>query len=91
MKKLNPYTKSLSILQGLKKEYPNQSLGQHLSTALADYPDLWSISDKEILFALEKYQTEKDMNIATDDDIQSIYRDGLNITNPSFWDDEEDL
>lgn len=86
-KKANYYTKILSVLQDLHKDYPNQTIGQHLAGALSEYPDLWSVPDKEILFALEKYQLEKDNNIASDTDVEKIYKEGLDL-NTIF--DEED-
>lgn len=86
-KKPNLYTKALSILQILHKDYPNQTLGQHLSGALGEYKDLWSIPDKEVVFALERYQLEKDNNIISDADVDKIYREGLNLN--TIFDDED--
>jgi hypothetical protein len=58
MRKTNHYNKALKLLQELHTEYPNHGIGQHITTALADYGDFWGISDKEFCFALEKYQSE---------------------------------
>lgn len=93
MKKLNYYNKAVHILQELKKDFPNETLGQHLSTAFADYPDTWSLSDKEVLFALEKYQLEKDNQYLGETYVDKIYNDGLNIDNPNFFnvDEEEEF
>lgn len=90
MKKTNYYNKVLSVLQDLKKDYPNQTLGQHLGTALSDYSDLWPLSDSEIFHALEKYQFEQDNNMATDEDVKRILQEGLQIDNPQYWDDENE-
>jgi hypothetical protein len=78
-KKPNPYNKILTILQELHSEYPNQTMAQHLNGALASYKELWSQSDREILFAFEKYRMEKDNNIASDSDVDKIYQDGLHL------------
>lgn len=88
-KKANYYNKILSVLQELHKDYPNQTMGQHLSVALSDYKDTWSIPDKEVLFALEKYQLEKDNNVASDSDVEKIYNDGVNLDKLLLDDDED--
>lgn len=90
MKRTNYYTKAVHVLQELKKDFPNETLGQHLSTAFSEYPDLWSISDKEAVFALEKYQLEKDNQYAGETYVQKIYNDGLNIDNPNFFNIEDE-
>lgn len=52
----------LEVLKDLKKKYPNQGLGRHISDALSDYPNYWGLSDKELLFALQKYVLELEEN-----------------------------
>lgn len=88
-KKSTPYNQAIQILQDLKKEYPNYSLGQHLSTALGDYGDIWGITDKELVFALEKYKTEMEMNIVSDAEVDRIVKDAQNL-DKLFQDEEED-
>lgn len=88
-KKPNYYNKIITLLQDLHKDYPNQNMGQHLSGALSEYSDLWGLSDKEVLFALEKYQIEKDNNIASDSDVEKIYNEGLHL-DTIFLDEDED-
>lgn len=88
--KVNYYSRAIHILQQLKKDYPNQTLGQHIGMALADYRDITSLTDKEFDFALTKYQSELEMNIASDIDVEKIYRDGINLGTSIFDEDEED-
>lgn len=52
----------LEVLRQLKAKYPNQGVGKHLSEALVDYPNYWGLSDKEFLFALERYVLELEEN-----------------------------
>lgn len=89
-KKPNFYNKAISILQDLKKTYPNQELGEHLSTALGEYGDLYRVSDKEILFALEKYKLEKETEMESETEVDKIYQDGINLNSSFLYEDEED-
>lgn len=75
----NHYQKCISILQALNKKYPNKNLGSHLSLALSEYGDLWAISDREILFALEKYQTELELDFTGELDIDKILYEGEHL------------
>jgi len=88
-KKPTPYKQAVTLLLELKKQYPNYSLGMHLSTALADYGDSWGITDKELLFALEKYRTELEMNVVSDKEIDKIIKDAENL-DKLFLEEEED-
>ena len=88
-KKATPYNQAVQILHYLKKEYPTYTLGQHISTALGEYKDAWGISDKEFLFALEKYRTEMEMNIVSDAEIDRIVKDAQNL-DKLFQEEEED-
>ena len=44
--KMSQYNKCLQILQQLKINFPKYTLGQHLSTVLDEYKNLWGVSDK---------------------------------------------
>lgn len=79
MKKVDYYKRSLKLLQELKAEHPNQTIGQHIATAFADYGDTWGLTDKEFCFSIEKYKASLDIDYATDDDVQRIIQDGMNI------------
>jgi len=87
-KKTTPYGQAVQILQSLKKEYPDYTLGQHISTALGDYGDIWGLTDKEFLFALEKYKAEMEMNIVSDAEVDRIVRDAQNLD--KLFQEEED-
>lgn len=81
MRKPNAYNQIVQILHTLHKTYPNYNIGRHLSTALDGYGDLWGVSDKEILFALSKYkaQLDNDGYSATDENIDKIVQDAMNL------------
>lgn len=73
---------ALSILEELHKDYPSFTIARHVSTATADYGDIWGMSNKEFLFALEKYQTELSLDstpIAEDGYIQALLEDSEHL------------
>lgn len=80
-KRASNYRQVLKLLDKLHKSHPTISLGQHLATILDGYGDIWGITDKEFLFAIEKYMVtiEMDEPISTDEEIQQIIEDGKNI------------
>ena len=81
--KPNNYKEILGLLLELKQSHPSYSMGRHLSTALADYGDLWDVSDKEIVYALEKYMATMEMDVPheTDDkELEKIIRDGMSLS-----------
>lgn len=86
--KKDMYAQALHILQVLRVEHPSYSLGQHLATALSDYGDIWGLTDKEIVFALEKYRTELDLNIVSDAEVARIVKDAENLD--TLFQEEED-
>ena len=76
------YSKIVNILKVLHKKHPTYNIGRHISTAFDGYGDLWNVTDKEFLFALEKYDVKFDLDIPHDEndgDIQQIINDGLNL------------
>tara|TARA_R110000868_G_scaffold185788_5_gene427818 strand:+ start:3874 stop:4143 length:270 start_codon:yes stop_codon:yes gene_type:complete len=81
MKKPNYYIQILHVLQSLQKAHPTYNIGRHVSTALDEYNDLWGVSDKEFLFALEKYELELNMDSPDIDqeEIEKIIKDGMNL------------
>lgn len=87
-RKTNYYNKVIDKLQALHKKYPSYNIGRHLSTALSEYGDLWGISDKEVLFALEKYEAELELDFVPDKDIDKIIEEGKNLE--ALFDNEED-
>lgn len=88
-KRISEYSQVLKVLLELKGLYPNYSLGQHISTAFSEYGDLWGITDKEFLFALQKYKTELEFNVVSDDEVDKIMKDAQNL-DTLFKDEEED-
>lgn len=92
MKKVNYYKKALKLLEQLHTEYPTQGIGQHITTAMADYGDFWGISDKEFCFALEKYKTELDLdaqNMVSESYVEKIVKDAQNLE-ALFNEEDED-
>lgn len=79
-----------NVIKDLKNLYPNEGIGKHLSMALADYGDFWGISDKELLFAIEKYKTMREMDFDSEESIDSIVRDGMNLDSILDEEDEDD-
>lgn len=91
MKIPNYYKKSIQLLEELYRKYPTQTLGQHISTAFSDYPDLWPVSHKEFYYALEKYNSQKELDIlhiAPEDYVQKIVDDGAHLFDEGEQEDE---
>jgi len=80
-KSIKYYTKILTVLKELHKQHPTFNIGRHISTALDEYGDLWNVSDKEVLYALEKYKIEHDLDIHSQDDeeIERIINEGTHL------------
>jgi hypothetical protein len=83
MKKPNYYNQITNLLQQLHAAYPEYNMGKHLSTALDEYGDIWGVTDKELLFALEKYKTQLEMDIPHTDDkeLDQIIKEGMDLEN----------
>jgi len=81
MKRASYYSQILSMLQDLHRTYPTYNIGKHLSTALDGYGDMWGLTDREILFALEEYKAQLDTDVphTDDDEIDQIIKDGMNL------------
>jgi hypothetical protein len=92
MSKKNQYNEVINILQELHKTYPTYNLGRHLSIALADYGDPWSLTDKELAFALDKYKNELDMDVPHTDDseLDKIIKEGMDLANILNEEEEQD-
>jgi hypothetical protein len=92
MGKPNEYYRVLALFQQLHMSYPNYNMGRHIATALAEYGDVWGLDDKELLFALEKYKAELDLDVphSDDDEIEKIIREGMDLENILKEDDVED-
>lgn len=76
------YKQIIDIFDSLHKEYPEHNLGRHLSLALSDYTDLFSVTDREFLYALTKYQTELAFDhhpTASEDYVRKIEEDASHL------------
>jgi hypothetical protein len=87
MKKPNYYLQITQTLNRLQKAHPLYSIGRHISTALDG--ELWSITDKEFLDSLLKYEVGLGMDIDhNDEEIEAIIKDGMNLER--LFEEEED-
>ena len=86
----NYYRKILNVLESLRKAHPTYNIGRHISTALDGYDDIWGVTDKEFLFALEKYELELNMDVdhIDQEEIDKIIKDGMNLER-MFEEEEE--
>ena len=91
MKKPNYYRQILHVLENLNKAHPTYNIGRHISTALDGYDDIWGVTDKEFLFALEKYELELNMDVdhIDQEEIEEIIKDGMNLERTLFEEEEE--
>jgi hypothetical protein len=88
-KQPNYYRQIIQTLVRLQKAYPTYNMGRHISTALDEYTDVWGVSDREFLYAIQKYEIE--LNIdgphLDDEEIEEIIKDGMNLD--SMFEEEE--
>lgn len=87
----NDYKAIVDKLLELKREHHTYNFGRHISLAFAEYGDLWGLTDKEALFALEKYQTELELDtdrIASPQYIEQLMKDVEDFDN--ILNEEED-
>lgn len=81
-KKPDEYVKVLTLLKQLHECYPNYNMARHISTALDEYGNFWGLSDKELLFAFEKYKAELEMDYPhKDEEVDDIIKQGMDLTN----------
>ena len=89
MSRQNYYRKILHVLESLHKAHPFYNMGQHISTAV-DGSELWGVTDKEFLFALEKYEASLELDINHDEEeIEEIIKYGMNLERTLFEEEEE--
>ena len=91
MKTPNYYRQIIQTLVRLQKAYPTYNMGRHISTALDEYSDVWGVSDREFLYAIQKYEIE--LNIdgphIDDEEIEAIIKDGMNLERTLFEEEED--
>lgn len=94
MAAINYYRETLKILEDLHNSHPSFSLGRHLSTALSDYGDVWGMTNKEMLYALQKYQAEVEMNnvkaFSHEQFVDRVIKDAMDIDNILRDEDPDD-
>ena len=90
MRKASYFSQIIHVLQELHKAHPTYNMGRHLSTALDGYGDVWGITDKELLFALEKYQLNMEFDVSSKEDIDKIISDAMDLDNILNEDNGED-
>lgn len=71
----NYYRTCLSVLTSLNKDFPRLSLGRHISTALADYGDVFNMPDVELARALKKYHSTLLLNVKIKDEEDMFMED----------------
>lgn len=88
-RKPTDFSQIITLLNELHKSFPKYNIGRHISTAL-DGGDLWGISDKQLLDALNKYkdQQEIDSPYTNERELESIISDGMNLDH--LFDEEEE-
>lgn len=84
----------IALLEELHKYYPAENIGWHIALATADYPDLSLISDRELLFAFQKYQAERELDtssLVSEDYVKEIEDDASHLFDkPSDdWEEED--
>jgi hypothetical protein len=91
MKPSSSYEQILSVLVELKEAFPSYNMGRHLDTALNEYKDIWGMTDKEMLYALNRYKSQLTLDVPHPDDseIDKIVKDAMNL-NTILQEDEED-
>ncbi len=91
-RKPNNYNNVIHILQELHSLYPSYTMGMHLSTALDGYHDFWGITDRELVFALEKYKAKLEMDTpyVEEEELEKIISDGISLKGISSLLDEEE-
>jgi hypothetical protein len=79
---MSNFQRILGLLKQLHTSYPNYNMARHVSTALDEYGNFWGLSDKELLFALEKYKAELEMDYPhKDEELDDIVKDGMDLDN----------
>jgi hypothetical protein len=76
------YLQIIATLNELHKSFPTYNLGKHLSTALDGHGDVWGMSDKELLYVLNKYKVEMELDSphnSSDEEIEEIIKGGLDL------------
>ena len=77
------------MLESLYKAHPTYNMGQHISTAV-DGSELWGVTDKEMLLALQKYEASLELDTDhNEEEIEEIIKDGMNLERTLFEEEED--
>jgi hypothetical protein len=89
---MNYYAQILSVLTELKELFPRYNLGRHLETALDGRKDMWGLTDKEMLDAVNVYKQKLTIDTPHRDDseLAKIIKDGMQLHNILHEDEEDD-
>jgi hypothetical protein len=89
---MNYYAQILNVLTELKELFPRYNLGRHLETALDGRKDMWGLSDKEMLDAINGYKQKLTIDTPHRDDseLTKIINDGMHLHNILHEDEEDD-
>jgi hypothetical protein len=91
MTKPNYHRKIIQLLERLHKAHPTYNIGRHFATALDGYQDVWGVSDKELLFSLQKYEASLNMDRdhIDEEELEEIIKDGMNLERTLFEEEED--
>lgn len=72
----------IGVLIELREIHPKYTMARHLATALEDVKNLFTLTDQELLYSLQKYKDR----IALDrhhpeSEIDKIIKEGMNLHN----------
>jgi hypothetical protein len=79
---INYFKECIKTLNSLKSAYPAFPIGRHISTATADYGDVWNITDKELSFLLHKYEAELEIDkghVLDDAFVNKVFEEGKDL------------
>lgn len=88
------FEKVIRIFKELKKDHPDVDISKHYT--LATDSGAFSMTDKELFYALQKHKSELDMNTLSDKDLQRVIEDTEDLfkeieTDDQWLDEEEDI
>jgi len=89
---MNYYAQIINVLNELKELFPKYNLGRHLETALDGHKDMWGLSDKDMLNAVNAYKQKLTIDSPHTDDseLAKIIKDGMQLHNILHEDEEDD-
>lgn len=81
----------LKTLKELSETYEAVPIALHLGIALDGYGNIENVTDKELLFALQKYSTERELNdsIPHRENVEDIIEDANHLSIEDIYDEED--